>query len=162
MLFAEAEQFAQPMGDPDRTSAVGALAIALATSAPDRAIELATGLIDGRYGIGEIATRLAAVNPERALRLAPLLAGDAARLVDIAAGLATAEPDEALRLAWSITDQRAKASALIAIARNLMAADWPRAVNLLADVERSSSQLSGDLDQVQVLTELAAAWAQGE
>ena len=86
-LFAEAEQLAQAMGDdPDRTSAAGALAIALTTSDPDRAIALATALPDSRYGIGEIATRLAAVHPDRALRLAPFLAGDVTHLADIRVG----------------------------------------------------------------------------
>jgi hypothetical protein len=163
VLFAEAEQLARAMGDdPDRTSAVGALAIALATCDADRAIALATALPDSRYGIGEIATRLAALNPGRALSLAPFLAGDVARLVDVASALAAVEPDGALRLAWSITDERAKASALTGVARNLLPVDWPRAARLLADVERTSRQLSSELDQVQVLTGIATVWAQGE
>ena len=163
-MFEEARRLALEIkGEPGRTAAIGSVAVALATSNPRRAIAL--GGVASWYGNGEIAKTLAATDPALAIRLAQPLANpsaliaESAFLVDVAQTVAESDPDEALRLAWSIANEQRQAQALIAIARTLMITDRDRAAKLLADVERSAEQVSVDLHKVQVLADVADAWA---
>ncbi|HET7017775.1 MAG TPA: hypothetical protein VFI65_27885 [Streptosporangiaceae bacterium] len=170
-MFAEAERLAREITtEPDRSRVWGSLAIALTASDPQRGAALGS-LGKGWYVTGELAKILAATDPARAVRLALGLAparaliSETAFLVDVAQAVAASDPDEALRLAWSIACEQRQAQSLVAIARTLMTTDRDRAAKLLADVERSTEHLNVDehvdLCKVQVLADVADAWAGG-
>ena len=159
-FFDEAEHMARSaVNEPTREPALGSLAIALAASDPDRALSIARSLTEGWYALGEIAKILADVDPpDRALSIAQSLPSEP-QLADVAVAMTAADTDKALLLARSISTDRWQASALVGIARALTATEPDRAAKLLARVESyAEEKMTGDLDKVITLVQVAAAW----
>jgi hypothetical protein len=160
-LFDEAETLARSIaGEPAQVAVLGSLAVALAVFDTDRALGLARSLADGWYATGEIARLIAPRDPSRALAIAQSIMSQTPHLADIAVVLSAGDVDCAQRLAWSITTERWRAGALTGIARILNAAEPDRAARLLEEVERSAGGMADPLDQVIVLVDVAAAWAE--
>jgi len=154
-LFAEAERLARSAPGP---AGLGSLAIALASSSPDRALSVAAGVPDNWYVTGEIAKVMARSQPERAVSVAQSIRPQTPHLADVAAVLAAADPEVALVLAWSVEDPRYRANALAGIARTLAGSDLGRAARRLDEAEEVAEQVPAGLSKVILQARLARAW----
>jgi len=116
-------------GEVQRASALGRLALALAATDIERAERIALSLADDRrfgWVLGNLVRRIAATDPDRARRLAGSLPEGNWYLTGIADETAASESSgdvvrlaDAGRAAASITDERAKVSALLGLAHDL-------------------------------------------
>jgi hypothetical protein len=154
-IFGEAERLARSV--PGST-ALGSLAVTLATADPDQALSIAAELPGNWYAMGEIAKLVAPSRPDLAVRVALSINPQTAHLADVATALAYADPDGALLLARSLKDGPCQADALAGIARTLAETEPDRAVRLLEEAERLAVQWPGSLSKATVLASLALAW----
>jgi hypothetical protein len=158
-LFDQAQRLARSFTETVKDAVLGSLAVALAHSDPDRAVDMLQKLNDRSYAVGEVAKTVAALDPARALLLADSFPVESPQLADLAIALAVNDSDGALALAGSIPSERWKFFAVVGIAQALAPTTPTRSAMLLDDAEGKIKEMAGNLDKVGALIDVAAAWS---
>ena len=157
-LFDQARKLTRSLAEDVRDSVLGSLAVALAHLDSDQAVSMLQRLTDRSYAAGEIAKAIAPEEPARAIRLADSYLVESPQLADLALVLTAGDSFRALGLARSIPSERWKLSAMVGIADALAPQAPRRSAQLLHDAERQITQMTGELDKVAALVDVAAAW----